>query len=271
VHAKLQAAFDGYFTKAQICFVPSGLAPTAGIYLWKRALLTVGDYLASSGSNCSFLTDPQRSWDSWKRFLGGTRGARQFLKILWDQIDANALIEPQLRQILASADSLEPWRAAIVKHPQVIDYCGQQEMRRGANDEEIYLLRKRQMSGYHAELFSYVLNLELDDAGGNHNLTPLRLQPYQSVYLSDLEPHVHLVFDRPEHRVNFSVESSKGQFRIYTGRAELDELPEVETALCGEATFVKEDERLTRVVPRADIHKVLQKVAQTLANLRTPS
>jgi hypothetical protein len=38
VHAKLQAAFDGYFKKAQICFVPSGLAPTAGSYLWKRAL-----------------------------------------------------------------------------------------------------------------------------------------------------------------------------------------------------------------------------------------
>jgi hypothetical protein len=267
VHAKLQAAFDVYFTKAQICFVPSGLAPTAGSYLWKRALLTVGDYLASTGSNSSFLTDPQRSWDSWKRFLGGTRGTRQFLKILWDRIDANAPIEPQLRQIVASAESLEPWRAAIVKHPQVVNYCGQQEMRRGANDEEIYLLRKRQMSGYHAELFSYVLNLELAEPGGNHNLTPLRLQPYQSVYLSDLEPHVHLVFDRSKHRVSFHIESSKGQFRIHTSCAELNELPEVETALCGEAMFVKEGEKLTRLVPRAGIHQVLQQVAQSLANL----
>src|SRR5205823_1738974 len=98
---------------------------------WKRALLTIGDYLPSNGSNCSFLTDPQRNWDSWKRFLrGSTRGARTLLKILWDRIDVNAPIEPQLRQIIESATSLEPWRVAIIRHPEVISYCGLQEMRR---------------------------------------------------------------------------------------------------------------------------------------------
>jgi hypothetical protein len=153
VHAKLQTAFDGYFTKAQISFASSGLAPTkptAGPHLWKRALLTVGDYLSSSGSNYSFLTDPERNWDSWKRFLrGGTSGKRQFLKILWDRIDANADIESQLEQIIASAASLEPWRAAIIRHPEVISYCGQQEMRRGRNAEAIYLLTKSQRSRRH--------------------------------------------------------------------------------------------------------------------------
>ena len=148
--------------KAQISFASSGLArtkPTAGPHLWKRALLPVGDYLSSSGSNCSFLTDSPRNWDSWKRFLrGGTSGTRQFLKILWDRIDANADNESQLEQIIASAASLEPWRAAIIRHPEVIGYRRQQEMRRGGNAEEIYLLTKKQMSGYHAELFSYALN-----------------------------------------------------------------------------------------------------------------
>ena len=143
-------------------------------------------------------------------------------------------------------------------------------MRRG-NAEEIYLLTKKQMSGYHAELFSYVLHLELADAGANHNLTPLRLQAYQSVYMSELEPHVLLVFDRSKRRVNFFVESAKGQFRILTSCAELEGLPEVETALCDEATFVKEDEKLTRLVPRADIHQVLQQVAKSLAKLPNPS
>ncbi len=253
------------------CFFRSGAYKTTEP-LWKRALLTVGDYLSSSGSNYSFLTDPQRNWDSWKRFLrGGTRGTRQFLKILWDRIDANADIEPQLEQIIASATSLEPWRAAIIKHPKVISYCGEQEMRRGGNAEEIYLLTKKQMSGYHAELFSYALNLELADAGANHNLRPLRLQTYQSVYMSELEPHVLLVFDRSEHRVNFFVESAKGQFRIHTSCAGLEELPEVEAALCGESTFVKEDEKLTRLVPRAEIHQVLKQVAQSLAKLPNPS
>jgi len=82
---------------------------------------------------------------------------------------------------------------------------------------------------------------------------------------------VHLVFDRSKRRVNFFVESSTGQIRIHTSRAELVELLEVETALCGEATFVKEDEKLTRLVPRADIHQVLQQVAHSLAKLPNPS
>lgn len=270
VHAKLQTAFDGYFTKAQICFASSGLAPTKH-YLWKRALLTVGDYLSSSGSNHSFLTDPPRNWDSWKRFLRGTSGKRKFLKILWDRIEANADIEPQLEQIIASATSLEPWRAAIVRHPEVISYCGEQEMRRGGgNAQEIYLLTKKQMSGYHAELFSYALNLELASAGANHHLAPLRLLGYQPVYMTELEPHMLLVFDRSKHRVNFFVESAMGQFRIHINCAELDQLPEVGTALCGEVAFVKEDEKLTRLVPRADIHQVLQQVAQSLAKLPNP-
>jgi hypothetical protein len=240
--------------------------------LWKRALLAVGDYLPSSGSNCSFLTDPQRNWDSWKRFLrGGTGGTRQFLKILWDRIDADFDIEPQLERIIAGTANVEPWRAAIIRHPEVINYCGQQEMRRGENGEEIYLLTKKQMSGFHAELFSYVLNLELSDAGSNHNLAPLRLQAYQSVYLSEREPYVLLVFDRSGHRVNFFVESVKGQFRIHTRCAELAQLPEVETALCGEATFIKESEALMRLVPRSDIHQVLRQVAWSLAKLANPS
>jgi hypothetical protein len=240
--------------------------------LWKRALLAVGDYLSSSGSNYSFLTNPQRNWDSWKKFLrAGTKGTRQFLKILWDQIDASANIEPQLEQIVASATNSEPWRIAITRHPKIVGYCEQQVMRRVGNAEELYLLKRKQMNGYHAELFSYALHLELADAEAQHNLTPLRLHGYESVYMTELEPYVHLVFDRSKHRVNFFVESSKGQFRIYTSLAGLVELPEVKTALCSEAAFVNTNEKLVRLVPRADIHQVLQQVAHSLAKLPNPS
>lgn len=269
-HAQLQAAFDEYFSKVQICFSASGLAYTKQ-NLWKRALLAVGDYLPSSGSNYSFLTDPQRSWDSWKRFLrGGTRGTRQFLKDLWDRIDANAPIEPQLAKIIASASGVEPWRAAIIKHPGVITYCGQQEMRRGWNADEMYLLRKKQMNGYHAELFSYALHLELADAGSPHDLTPLTLQRYQDVSMTEMEPYVHLVFERSNRRVNLCIESSKGQFRIYTRTSGLIEVPDVETALCGEAAFLKGDDNLVRLVPREDVHQALQQIAASLAKLPKP-
>ena len=178
VHANLQANFDIYSRKAQITFDSSGLVPTkppAEDHLWKRALLCVGDYLPSSGSNYSFLTNPPGNWNSWKRFLrDGADGKRQYLKMLWDRIDANANIAPQLEQIIVGAADLEPWRAAVIRHPDVISYCGQQEIRRGWGDE-IYLLRKKQMSGYHAELFSYVLYLELY-GGLASKLSPLELR-----------------------------------------------------------------------------------------------
>jgi hypothetical protein len=267
-HAKLQTSFDVYFAKARITFTSSGLAPTNG-HLWKRALLAVGNYLPYNGSNYSFLTNPQRNWASWKRFLRG--GSRQFLKILWDRIDAHTDIEPQLEQIIASAGDVEPWRAAIIRHPDVISYCGQQEIRRAGNVEEIYLLTKKQMSGYHAELFSYVLKLELSDARALNDLTPLRVGLYQEVYLSEREPHLLLTFDRFGHRVNFLVESAKGQFRVHIRCAELAQLPEVESALCGEATFVKEGETLMRLIPRSDIHEVLRQVAGSLARLANQS
>ena len=128
------------------------------------------------------------------------------------------------------------------------------------------MLRKKLMSGYHAELFSYVLHLELADTDAD-NLAPLQLQDYESVYMSEVEPYVCLVFDRSNHRVNFAVESAKEQFRVHVNCAELKELPEVESTLCGELEFIKEDGTLTRLVPRADIREVLRQLAQSLAKL----
>ena len=187
-------------------FYSSGLAPTkpaSGAHLWKRALLAVGDYLHPAVVTIPSLRIRRGIGTAGSDFYAAPRGARQFLKSLWDRIDIDSDIEPQLEQIIASAASVEPWRAAIIRHPEVISYCGQQEMRRAENGEEIYLLTKKQMSGYHAELFSYVLHLELADAGVSHNLTPLKLQPYEAVYWSEIEPYVHLVLNRSNHRVNF--------------------------------------------------------------------
>jgi len=272
LHAALQASFDEYLAKTQVTFGPSGVLPDSAImetHRWKRALLTVGDYLPSSGNNYSFLTNPQAYWDSWKRFLrGGPSTKRQYLKTLWDRIDVNTDIGAQLEEIIASATGLEPWRAAIVGHPEVFDYCKQQEIRREAG-EEIYLLSKQQMSGYHAELFSYVLNSELT-AAGPHALAPLHVQPYESVYGSGTEPHVLLVFTRVEHLVRFLIYSENGQFRLYVNCDDVTALPEVEAALTSEAKLVQEGGWLTRSVPRADIHEVLRRIAQSLAELPQP-
>jgi hypothetical protein len=270
VHVDLQMAFDLYLKKAQMTFTSSGLAPTkptAGSHLWKRALLTVGNYLVPIGSNYSFLTDAARSGASWKRFLrGGGTGRRQHLKALWDRIDVNADVEPQLIEIITSASNLEPWRAAIANHPDVITYCGQQEIRWEDGSDEIYLLKKRQMNGAHAELFSFVLNLEL---AAHRDLAPLALQSYQSMSMTELEPYVLLAFDRRGHRVSFAVESAKGQFRIHTSCAKLKELPEVGAVLRDKGGYSEVAGELTRLVPRESIQSVLRQLAESLANLPT--
>jgi len=175
-----------------------------------------------------------------------------------------------LAQIIESAGGVEPWRAAIVKYPEVISYCEKQAIRRGELSDEIYLLTKTQMNGYHAELFSYVLYLELDGGGARHDLAPLSLQSYYSVSMTEREPHLLLVLDRSKHRVQFFVESANGQFRIHTSCAELDHLPEVEAALRVEAMFVQEGQTLMRFVPRADIHKALRQLGASLAKLPNP-
>jgi hypothetical protein len=271
-HTQLQASFDDYLLKAQLTFDSSGLVPTkadAGLHLWRRALLVFGDYLPSSGSNYSFLTNAPRNWDSWKRFLrSSVSGKRRLLKALWDQIDASLDIEPQLQQIIAASLCEEAWRLATIRHPEVITYCRQQEIRRGWSVKEIYLLEKRQMNGYHAELFTYVLYLDLMPGSIiGQKLTPLRIQGYDSVCLSQVEPQVVLVFERANRRLRILIESTDGQFRIHTPCNELKELPEVKSALCIGSSFVERNETLTRLVSREDIHKVLEQIANRLAEL----
>lgn len=270
-HAQLQARFRQYLTMAQIAFGDSGLATGkagSGQHLWKRALLSVGVYLASSGGNDSFLTDQQGNWDSWKRFLrDGEHSKRQCVKSLWDRLDPSADIEPQLSQIIEAAVDLEPWRVAILRHPEVISYCKQQKLQRFGNDR-VYLLSKRQMSGYHAELFSYALYWELA-AGPQHELKPLRLVRYVDVYGRWSEPYVSLIFERRGQYVYFAVQSADGQFRINVDADELRQLPEVGDCLREELEFTQGNGQLTRCVPRSEVRVALQQVAQRLAKLRS--
>lgn len=268
-HTTLQANFDEYLAKAQLMFGSSGLAAEGrsnAKHLWRRALLSIGDYLPSFGHNHSFLTNQQRHWTSWKRFLrDGSNDKRQFLKALWDRIDINADLDPQLEGIIGSAAGLEPWRVAIVGHPEAISYCGQQEILREGSDT-VYLLSKQQMSGYHAELFSYVLSLQLA-ARDTREILPLRYYRYESVYGRDLEPHVLLELSSTICLAYFTIKSANGQFQIGASSSELAALPEVEVTLLSEGKFTKESGRLTRMVPRADIHEVLRQIAQSLAKL----
>ncbi len=266
-HAKLQTDCDLYLRKAQITFGSSGLGSpeqSAEDYLWQRALLTFGDYLLSNSSNSSFLTDPPSNWDSWKRLLRGDGGKRAYLKALWDQLDAEAAIEPQLKEIIDTATDLEPWRSAIVSNPGVIRYCGLREIRKEDLTGKIYLLSKRQMNGNHAELFSYVLSLELEERRDAPELKALGYWYYGQVSVGDVEPC--MIF-RPKcagQTLRLEVHSLNNQFVLSFSRGELNKLPQLQTALCGDGGFTENLVSLRRQVSRGEIFDALRELASLL-------
>jgi hypothetical protein len=266
LHTQLQGRFDDYLAKAEKTFGPSGLIPLPGdAHHWQRALLTVGDYLIEGTSNFSFATSPASNWDSWKRFLRGSVDGdspkRRLLKTLWDGLDLNAPLKPQLEHRIRESTGLEPWRAAIVGHPQVIDYCEQREIRKRAGVQEVYLLKKTQMNGAHAELFSYALYHDLATPAARAKLAPLRLLDYQSVTMTEIEPYFRLAFEHSKGSATFSVESIGGRFRIAANLGSL--------AALGADTVLKDKLGFTpaRFVSRAEILDVLQQLASVLTNL----
>ncbi len=233
--------------------------------------MSIGPYIVSFGRNHSFLTNPAANGDSWKRFLRNQTEKRQYLKTLFDRLDAKSAIEPQLNQIISGATNLEPWRAAIVKHPELIAYCGQQEMRWEDGSDEIYLLKKRQMNGAHAELFSYALYQELVSDAARKGLEPLKLDSYESVTMTEFEPAVRLSFTCSMGRVSFALFSFQKGFRFRVKKTELVNLPHVEAALKNGCGFSENAEELARSSSREEVHDVLRQIASSLARLPVPT
>jgi Protein of unknown function DUF262 len=269
MHADFQNRVDDYLAKTEMMFGPTGLQSLSlpgNPYLWERALLVCGDYLSTNRTNYSFLTNPASNWDSWKRYLrGDTSGPsarRRYLKALWDCIDVTRDIAPQLEQFIRGSSGLESWREAVVKHPQVITYCKEREIRKRAYVNEIYLLKRKQMNGTHAELFSYVLHQELSDLEVATSLFPLSIQPYQSVAVIDVEPHFMLKYDSPAGSVCVRIESTKGEFLVSVERAAVKDQPKLESILRDEIGFGEVGEVLACLCPRNEIQAVLQGLAR---------
>lgn len=274
LHAELQGRFDDYLVKARRMFGPSGITSLqlpGKPFLWDRALLVCGDYLSVGRSNHSFLTSPAGNWNSWKRYLrgevSGPSPRRDHLKTLWDRLDGAADIAPQLDQIIRERTGLEAWREQVVKHPQVIAYSESREIRRRLNVAEIYLLKKQQMNGAHAELFSFALYLDLDGTETREELKPLLLLPYQSVSNADVEPHVLLRHDVGGKRLDFTIESAGGAFRIWAGGDGLGSLPELRTMLRDDVGFSDGDLVMLRGCTREGVRDVLRALASKLASL----
>jgi hypothetical protein len=121
------------------------------------------------------------------------------------------------------------------------------------------------MNGAHAEPFSYALYHELQGSLVSARLAPLKLQGYQSVSGTEIEPHVLLSCDLPKCRLRLAIESTNGRFRISVTHAAGENVPQAAAIPRSQAGFTGPDQGLTRLSSRQDIQDVLQKLARSLA------
>lgn len=212
-HVGCQAAFSRNLDLAGTMFSAEGLVDP-GEYRWQRTLLVLGDYLLPSGRNRSFLVNATTEEASWKRLLSGAgehaMASRDLLKALFNRLSPGTDIADQLDSVIKDADNLDAWRHAVVDCPSILDYCDRMMIRFDERGH-IYLLKRSQMNGTHAELFTFYLYKKLSD--GQNSLSSLRAD-YQSVTDTYSEPHIQLSCDRPKVVLTAEPGSGTGEFFV---------------------------------------------------------
>lgn len=273
-HNQLQDEFEHYLSKAEKMFTPRGLKNIKD-YRWERALLSIGDYLLPSGAqNISFLTNSVTGHASWKRLLRGGDARRKFpearniLKRLLDCITTSNLLSEQLDKIIESAAALPEWRQALIETPKAIKYCERRVIRRSASNH-IYLLKRTQRNGTHAELYTYCLYLNtLLPMHAESELAPLNLENYYDVIGVSIEPHVRLTWSYSHQTIYFHVEWDGLSFITYVHTAEINELSDLKSTLHGIDFFENEDrKKFERKCNSTEILGVIVDIRHALSEL----
>lgn len=257
-HKINQSTFERYLTIAEKTFSPSGLVDP-GSYRWQRALLGVGNYLLKRGANLSFLSNTITDETSWKRLLRGTGEnpePREFLRQLWDQLDSNKDLASQLESQINLDPELDPWRTALIHCPEAFEYCWHNFIRI-ENQNVIYLLRRSQLNGFHADLFTYCLFYELKETFSSLHLS------YEDVSDKDFEPHILLEGQVNGKPVKFSVFTNNGGYRIQIAMIECSEIEGLENTLI-KIGYSVDDSFYQNLLSRADIKAHLKKLDEAL-------
>ena len=264
LHRSLQEQFQCYWKKADSMFLQNGLK-NLGEYSWQRALLSIGDYLLPSRRNYSFLVNSSTDQASWKRLLRGTgpevHEARKILHCLWDSLDMNRNLGEQLDEIIKNAMGMEPWREVLVQTPNAIDYCDAQSIR-WESAEQVYLLKKFQMNGTHAELFTYCLYQTL--SAKRNQLQPLRLDSYMYVSGTDIEPCIVMTISHQEFSATLQVHFTNGNFTITIDTKSVENHPEILEKFCSFG-FQQGALLLLKTTSRTEVESTLFALAKTFA------
>ncbi|MEZ5327526.1 MAG: DUF262 domain-containing protein [Verrucomicrobiales bacterium] len=267
-HASFQESFERNLTFAEAMFSGAGLRKDENCR-WERALLCVGDYLLPSGrQNQSFLVNASAEQGSWKRLLRGTGScvpeSRAMLGQLWDRLSPSEDIHPQLDSIIEEADDLEPWRMAFIRHSEAINYCSRRVIRKNSNNE-IFLLKKTQMNGAHAELFTHCLHQDLKEDGFTDSLN-LEIYSYYEPTETAIEPGIRLACEIDGKKSLFELEWHAGKFLIYQDKKEDEEFPGYVERLINVAGFKIDGDRVRRRCKQASVRGALIDLDRAIAD-----
>jgi hypothetical protein len=261
--AESQRRFSDYFAKSSAVFSANGLI-NFGECRWERALLLKGDYLLTRGINHCLLNNAERD-ASWKRLLRGSFKAdpaveakRQHVQELFDEIELSAGVRASLDTVLKHLLPSEPWRRAMVETPEVIDYCWGRKVRWHDNGN-IYLLRKTQMNGEHAELFTFHLKVALlSSKYQNGELAPFGTPEYWSVNGEAEEPRAYLEWLRSGDRIALTIVSYPHGYRLTVAKRGGQLPTDLMELFVNTANFeAQENGTVLRMVDRATIEQAI--------------
>lgn len=211
--------FDSYFKRAKLIFGDAGLRNFNG-FLWERALLSEGDYLVESGRNRCFLKSEGRE-TSWKRLLRGDpkKEAEEVKRsIVWrvmDQLNTDGDVCEDLKAIIRRAEVGDPWRKLLVANPDAIGYC-ENRLIRWESAERIFLLKRSQLNGTHADLFTYCLfKGELKSLVERRELPMLESCEYRSVTDTSNDAGIVLVGKHEKHQFHLEVLNSRDDQALF--------------------------------------------------------
>lgn len=265
-----RALFETYFKRAKLVFGDAGLRDFNG-FLWERALLAEGDYLVESGRNKCFLKSEGRE-TSWKRLLRGDpkkegeEVKRDIVLRVLDQLKPDGDVSTDLEGIIKRAEVAEPWRKLLMVKPDAIGYC-ENRLIRWWSAERIFLLKRSQLNGTHAELFTYCLfEGQLKSLVERGELPLFESCEYRSVTDTPNDAGIVLAGTREAHQFHLEVLNSREDLPLFLIACPTESDPFVENEIwprlkeLGFAEVQRDNEtRAVEVsVPRNEIIKKLQ-------------
>jgi hypothetical protein len=260
-HARQQEAFELQLRHAERMFSATGLQALPG-FRWQRALLSQGDYFLQHGRNRSFLPNPVTEDVSWKRFLrGGLPGnpKRNMLRQLWSQLSLDDAVAPQLDRVIESATGLESWREAMVRCPAAFSFCERHSVR--FENETVFLLKRSQLNGAHAELFAYCLYSQVDSAPTRF---PALSFAYYTVSDTYSDPYIEIKGEVGGRPVLWKLRHQSDKFVLSAERAELNPVAGLLDRLV-ELGFEAGDEKVMRHVARDEVGSLLAELDAALS------